>query len=311
MWRSVAPGLEFVVLPDAGPATEAAAEHIDIAVFSADLWLEGRAAPFMRTLLAAPHATWLHMFSAGLDDPVFARLAERGLTITHSAGTSATPIAHTVLMNVIALCRGGRHWQVAQSERRWANGPTADVEGRRMAIVGLGAIGSEVARIAQHFGIEVIGLRRTPTGGETCTTWSIDRLHDVLPTIDDLVLTAPLTDETRGIIGAAELALLPQGAHVHNVGRGELLDEAALIDALQRGHLGGAALDVFAVEPLPSHSPLWDMPNVIVTPHSAGTTPLAAQRAAEVFTRNLRHLSLGEPLTNVGFGSTVPPLRRK
>ena len=311
MWRAIDPALEIVVLPDEGTLEPTELERIDMAVFSADLWLEGRGAPFMRALLSAPHAGWLHMFSAGLDDPVFARLAERGLTITHSAGSSATPIAHTVIMNVIALCKGGRRWPVAQTEHRWASGPTTDVEGRRMGIVGLGAIGSEIARLAPHFGIEVIGLRRAPDGTETCPTVTVDRLHEVLPMLDDLVLAAPLTDATRGLIGAAELALLRPGAHVHNVGRGELLDEHALIEQLQSGHVGGAALDVFAVEPLPADSLLWDMPNVIVTPHSAGTTPLASQRAAEVFTTNLRLLTAGQPLTNVGFGRSVPPLRQK
>ena len=117
---------------------------------------------------------------------------------------------------------------------------------------------------------------------------------------DDLVLTAPLTPDTRGIIGAAELAMLPQGAHVVNVGRGELVDEPALVAALQAGHLGGAALDVFVVEPLPDASPLWDLPNVIVTPHSAGTTPLSAMRAAEIFADNLLRFTEGRPLRNVG-----------
>ena len=102
-------------------------------------------------------------------------------------------------------------------------------------------------------------------------------LHELLPLIDDLVLTAPLTADTRGIIGQRELSLLPRGAHVVNVGRGELIDEVALVASLQSGHVGGAALDVFVVEPLPTESPLWDMPNVIVTPHSAGGSPLAAQ----------------------------------
>jgi phosphoglycerate dehydrogenase-like enzyme len=203
-------------------------------------------------------------------------------------------------MHVIALCREARAFGIAQSEHRWANSGTLDVEGRRMGIIGLGAIGSEVARLAAHFGIDVIGVRRTPTGTEPCTTWPVTRLHELLPQVDDLVLTAPLTDDTRGIIGRRELALLPQGAHVVNVGRGELVDEPALVAALQSGHLGGAALDVFAVEPLPPDSPLWDLPNVIVTPHSAGTTELSAQRAADIFADNLRRFTSGRPLVNVG-----------
>lgn len=306
VWRSIDPTLQFLELPRDRMMTPDEIERIDLAVFSADLWREERGAPFMKVLLQAPNATWLHMFSAGLDNPVFTALGQQGITVTHSAGSSAVPIAHTVIMHVIALCREARAFGVAQSEHRWANSDTIDVEGRRMAIIGLGAIGSEVARLAAHFGIDVVGMRRTPTGDEPCTTWPISRLHELLPQVDDLVLTAPLTDETRGIIGAAELALLPHGAHVVNVGRGELLDEEALVAALRSGHLGGAALDVFVVEPLPADSPLWDLPNVIVTPHSAGTTELSAQRAADVFADNLRRFTAGSPLRNVGVEATPP-----
>lgn len=275
-------------------------EQIDLAVFSADLWQEQRGGSFMKVLLQAPNAKWLHMFSAGLDDPVFAALTQRGMTVTHSAGSSAVPIAHTVIMHVISLCREARAFAVAQTQQRWDNRDTVDVEGRRMGIVGLGSIGTEVARLATHFGISVTGLRRTPTGDEPCLTWPIQRLHELLPHIDDLVLTAPHNDQTRGIIGAAELALLPRGAHIVNVGRGELIDEHALVAALQSGHIGGAALDVFSVEPLPPTSPLWGLPNVIITPHSAGTTPLAAHRAAEVFLDNLRRFTEGSTLRNIG-----------
>ena len=167
-----------------------------------------------------------------------------------------------------------------------------------MAVVGMGAIGAEVARLAAHFGVHVIGVRRTPRGDEPCETWPTSRLHELLLQVDDLVLTAPLTDETRGLIGAYEFALLPQGAHVINVGRGPVIDEAALIAALQSGHLGGAALDVFEVEPLPTTNPLWEMPNVIVTPHSSGNTDLAIERTLEVFTDNLGRYARGEPLQN-------------
>ena len=167
-----------------------------------------------------------------------------------------------------------------------------------MAIVGLGAIGGEVARIAPAFGMRVIGLRRNPRGDEPCETWPVSRLHELLPTVDDLVLTAPLNDDTRGLIGATELALLRPGAHVINVGRGQVLDEAALIAALQSGQVGGAALDVFEVEPLPTESPLWEMDNVIVTPHSSGNTDLAVERVIEIFADNLRRFVADEPLRN-------------
>lgn len=300
VWRAIDPTLQYLELPRDRMLEADEIARIDIAVFSADLWRDQRGASFMKVLLQAPNATWLHMFSAGLDNPVFGLLAEQGVTVTHSAGSSAVPIAHTVIMHVIALCREARAFGVAQSEHRWANSGTLDVEGRRMGIIGLGSIGTEVARLAAHFGIDVVGVRRSPTGDEPCETWPVTRLHELLPRIDDLVLTAPLTPETRGIIGARELSLLPQGAHVVNVGRGELVDEAALVDALRSGHLGGAALDVFVVEPLPAESELWDLRNVVVTPHSAGTTALSAQRAADIFADNLRRWADGTPLRNIG-----------
>jgi phosphoglycerate dehydrogenase-like enzyme len=238
------------------------------------------------------------MFSAGTDNPVFAQLLRQGCRLTNSVGASATPIAHTVIMHTIALCREAHTFAMAQRDRRWVESTVADVEGRTMGIVGLGSIGGEVARLAQHFGVRVIGMRRTPRGDEPCETWPTSRLHELLPLVDDLVLTAPLTDETQGIIGATELALLRPGAHIINVGRGQLIDEPALIASLQSGHIGGAALDVFVVEPLPANNPLWDLPNVIVTPHSAGGTPLADRRALAMFEENLSRYVRGADLIN-------------
>ena len=274
--------------------------RIDIAVFSADLWLENRGAPFMRVLLGAPNLRWLHMFSAGLDDPVFERLRQQGVTVTHSAGSSAIPIAHTVMMQLVAMCRAGRRFAIAQSSHEWTDHEVVDVEGRTVGIVGMGGIGSEVARLAAAFGMRAIGLRRTPTGNEPCPTWRSDRLHELLPLVDDLVLCAPLTADTNGLIGARELSLLRHGAHLVNVGRGQLLDEAALIAALNTGQVGAAALDVFNVEPLPTESPLWDHPNVLITPHTAGATDSAAVRAGEIFAANLQRWTVGEPLLNIG-----------
>jgi phosphoglycerate dehydrogenase-like enzyme len=300
VWRAVDPTLEFLVLPQDRHLDEQEMARIDLAVFSADLWREKTGAPFMKVVLQAPNVQWLHMFSAGLDNPVFGTLMERGITVTHSAGSSAVPIAHSVIMHVIGMCRNAREMAIAQSASRWANRDALDVEGRRMLIVGLGGIGTEVARLAAHFGVDVTGLRRTPTGDEPCRTLPIEQLHELLPQTDDLVLTAPLTPSTRGIIGATELALLPAGAHLVNVGRGELIDEPALVEALRSGRVGAAALDVFAVEPLPADSPLWAMEHVTVTPHNSGATPLAADRAADVFVDNLRRFTNGTPLRNVG-----------
>ena len=271
--------------------------EIDIAFFSGDIWPD-RAANFMRVALDAPNLRWIHVFSAGVDHPVFGMFRARGVQLTTSSGSSAVPIAHSVIMHVLALCRQARMFSDNQARREWVRSDVTDVEGRTIGVVGLGAIGTEVSRLASHFGMHVIGLRRAPTGDEPCETWSTDRLPELLALVDDLVLTAPLTDVTRGMIGTEQLAMLKRGAHIVNVGRGELIDEQALIAALRSGQVGGAALDVFTTEPLAGDSPLWSLSNVIVTPHSAGTTPLSRHRAVEIFTDNLGRYVRGEPLRN-------------
>lgn len=275
-------------------------ERIDAAVVSAEIWNENRISSFMKVVVQAPRLQWLQMFSAGLDDPVFAMLRDKGVTVTHAAGSSGIPIAHTVMMHLVAMCRDSRALHCAQDDKRWAERDVTDVEGRTVGIIGLGGIGQHVARLASAFGMRPIGLRRTPTGDEPCETWPTSRLHELLPLVDDLVLTAPLTTQTRGLIGRDELALLGRGVHLVNVARGELVDEQALVEALVSGHVGAAALDVFTVEPLPAESPLWTLPTVTVTPHSAGATPLAADRAAAIFLDNLGRWHRGETLRNVG-----------
>lgn len=287
-------------MPHDRRVTDEEMARIDAAVVSSDIWTEGRVPSFMKVVVQAPRLQWLQMFSAGLDNPVFAMLRDKGVLVTHAAGSSGIPIAHTVMMHIVAMCRAARPLHIAQSEQRWADSDVIDVEGRTVGIVGLGGIGAHVARLAPAFGMRAIGLRRSPTGDEPCETWPTSRLHDLLRVVDDLVLTAPLTPETRGMLGASELAALRPGAHLVNVARGELIDEPALIEALRSGHVGAAALDVFATEPLPPESPLWSMPNVTVTPHSAGATPLAADRAAAIFLDNLGRWHRGEELVNVG-----------
>ena len=160
------------------------------------------------------------------------------------------------------MCRNGRRLAVAQSNCDWLDVDVVDVEGRTVGIIGFGAIGAEVARLASAFGMHPIGMRRSPRGDEPCPVWTTDRLHELLRIADDIVLCAPLNESTNGMIGPTELALLRPGAHLVNVGRGQLIDEPALVDALTTGRLAAAALDVFAVEPLPIDSPLWTLPKI-------------------------------------------------
>ena len=159
-------------------------------------------------------------------------------------------------------------------------------------------IGDETARLGGAFGMNVVGCRRTVSGNEPCETRTFDALAELLGWADYVVLALPLTDDTTGLIGADEFALMKPTARLINVGRGGLVDEPALIDALQSGRLAGAGLDVFAVEPLPADSPLWDMPNVIVTPHNSGSTERANERAVEIFVDNLGRFVRADALRN-------------
>ena len=278
---AAAPGAEFVVLGES-PVSDADIDRLTIAFFSSDAW-PGRTAALMGPVLRAPRLEWLHTFSAGLDDPVFARLTDRGVLVTNSPGAAAPAIAHSVIHHLITLIRELDEIGRDRDRRRWHHRVTDDPADLRLGIIGLGSIGSEVARLATAMGMDVVGLRRHPTGTEPCATWAPDRLGDLLARSDALVMCAPLTDETRDMLGADEFASMPRGSYFVNVGRGECVDESALIDALRRGHLAGAALDVFAVEPLPEDSPLWDMERVIITPHSSGSTHRSARRAEDTF----------------------------
>jgi D-2-hydroxyacid dehydrogenase (NADP+) len=270
---------------------------IEVACLSPDLW--PRWSPsYMRVCLDAPGLRWLHSGSAGVDHPVFRMILDRGARLTNSSGSSGRAIAHHVIMNLLALRRDLPRFLRHQARREWNVRDLGDVEGTTVGVLGMGPIGLEVARLAIEFGMHPIGLRRTVAGDEPCETWTFARLDELLRRVDALVLALPLTAETHHLIGARELALLPTGAHIVNVGRGELIDETALTDALVRGHIGAAALDVTEVEPLPDDSPLWDMPNVIVTPHAAGATASTRRRALELFADNFERFVGGRPLAN-------------
>jgi len=271
--------------------------RVELAHFSADLY-PATSLAFLRSCIDAPNLRWLHLFNAGVDHPIFTSFLDRGVRLTTSSGASATPIAHHVAMCLLALARDLPGSLRRQAAHDWEPRRADDVEGRTVGIVGMGPIGCETARLADALGMRAVGVRRTVRGDEPCETWTLDRLPELLPIVDDLVLALPLTDGTRGLVGAAELGRLRRGARLVNVGRGELVDEDALVDALRSGHLGGAALDVFRTEPLPATSPLWDLPNVIVSPHSSGDTPLTEIRAGQAFVDNLGRWVRGERLRN-------------
>lgn len=288
--------------PDARLTDEECA-RIDIANFSADM-VPAYSRSFFSAAQRAKNLRWFHVFNAGTDLPVFQRLLASGVRITNSSGAAAAPIAQCAIAGMLLLGRGFPEWLDAQRRRAWESHdperPPADLAGQRMLVIGLGAIGNEIARLATAVGLEVTAIRRSPkrAGDHARVVLPPAALQAALPTADWLALACPLTPETRRLIGERELALLPRGARILNIARGEVVDEAAMIAALRSGQLGGAYLDVFETEPLATDSPLWELPNVVVTPHNSGASSGNDARAASYFLRNLAAWGKGEPLEN-------------
>jgi phosphoglycerate dehydrogenase-like enzyme len=253
------------------------------------------------TLRQASHLQWVHIHSAGADRPIFGELRARGVTVTTSSGTNAQVVAQTAIAGLLALARRFPQLMAAQQQRSWqpmiGSALPRDLEGQTAVVVGWGPIGQHIGRLLDVLGLHKVVVRRSALlvpGAQRVV--GFEDLHAVLPTADWLILACPLTAQTRELVDARALALLPPGAQLINVARGEVVNELDLIDALQRGALAGAFLDVFAHEPLPADSPLWAMPHVMVTPHAAGHSDGHYRRVADVFIDNLGRWARGEAL---------------
>ena len=232
---------------------------------------------------------WIHLLSAGADRLLQQDLPFERLRISTSSGVHAATIGEYVMAGVLYHTKYLGRFTRQQLERRWERGPQDELEGRTIGIIGLGAIGEGIAARAKGFGMRVIGIKRTPGSVPNVDqAYGPEGLHDVLGQADVLAVTVPLTPATRNLLGPAEFELMREGAILVNVGRGHVVDEVALAAALREGRLSGATLDVFADEPLPTDSPLWDLDNVLITPHIAGETPQYMRKAARVFVENYR-----------------------
>lgn len=291
------PGLTPVLYVGEDPVDPSLLNDVEVAVFSGDVWPD-RSRGLMISILKSPNLKWLHTFSTGVDNPAFQSLADRGVRITTSAGSSASPIAQTVMMYMLALSRHLPLVQQQQRDKVWKQQRFDELDGSSVAVIGMGPIGQEVVRLAMAFNMNVTACRRTPSGDEPCPTRPLSELRDVVAANRWVVLALPLTNDTRLIFGEKEFAAMQQNSYFINVGRGELVNEPALIKHLQSGHLAGAGLDVFTSEPLEDESPLWSMSNVIVTPHSSGSSNSTADRAAAIFIENFPRYINDEPLRN-------------
>lgn len=252
---------------------------------------------------------WIQSWAAGADW-LFDReelTAKPDLVVTTSSGVHAAPVAEHALGMLAMLARRFPSMLDAQRERRWTGDDYTydtmmELTGGTLVLVGTGAIGQRIARLAAALDMHIVGVRRTPSGEPVppiSETVGPERLHDALATADATVVTLPKTRETEGLFDQAAFATMKPGALFVNVGRGEVVQESALVEALQSGPLRGAGLDVFEDEPLPEDSPLWTLENVVLTPHIAGITPHYPERAATLFIENLRRWRRGKPLNNV------------
>ena len=267
---------------------------------SRPLFLEGR------------NLRWVHSAAAGVGSALFPEMVESEVLFTNSAGIHAIPIAEYVVGGVLHLLRGFDFAVARQRERRWDKSPFIDLDAPirelgecRALIIGAGGLGSAIATRLACFGARCTGVRRrpelgAPEGFERVIGPDPEALDAEIPHADILILAAPQTRTTRGLIGGSRLARLPRGAIVVNVARGALLDEDALADAIERGALRGAVLDVFAEEPLPAGSRLWTLPSILITPHVSAVSPAGFwRRELDLFIENWRRYVRGEPLRNL------------
>jgi phosphoglycerate dehydrogenase-like enzyme len=254
-----------------------------------------------KVLTLAPRLRWLHTPSAGVDHLLIPPVLERGITITNSAGVHAIPIAEFVLALLLAHVKRLAGYRAAQAEARWERGlEPAELYERTLLILGVGGIGQAIADRAAAFGMRVWGSRRSPRpmpGVERVV--GMDGWRPLLPEADFVVVAAPLTPETRGMLDGSAFAAMRRTAYLVNIARGAIVDEAAMLEALRAGRIAGAALDTFEQEPLSPEHPLWALPNVLITPHTTSGSPRMRERQVALFSENLRRFRNNEPLLNV------------
>jgi phosphoglycerate dehydrogenase-like enzyme len=275
------------------------------AIETADVALASRLSPAM--VERAARLRWVHSTAAAVGILPLPELSARNIAVTNSRGIQAATMAEHVMGGLLVLSRRFNLMLDAQRDRRWIQNDLAteawpwSLKGRKMTILGFGTTGDEVARRAHAFGMRVTGIRRRwdqPAPEHVDRICSPDHLRDALRGTDVLVISAPSIPATERMIGDDHLALLNRGAIIINVARAKIVDEAAMIAALRTGQLGGAVLDVFDREPLESSSPLWSLPNVVISPHSSGVRPDHWDEVIDLFSENLQRFQNGELLLN-------------
>jgi len=322
--RAAEPRAEVVHEPDLLPPARYPADHRGDPEFRRDPEAEARwrallqeaevlfgvpedSAAGLAEVVGLPRLRWVHATSAGAGEVVRraelpAEALER-ITITTSSGVHAIPLAEFAILGLLAIAKDLPRFVEDQRARAWpeVRRPLRELDGQTLLLVGLGEIGRETARLAKAFGMRTVGIRRSqqPPPEHVDEVHGPDRLAELADRADAMVVSLPLTEETAGLIDRDVIERLPSGCIFVNVGRGGVVDEPALVKALAERRIAGAVLDVFATEPLPQDSPLWSLPNVLVTPHAVALSARENERIAELFVANLRRYLDGEPLAKV------------
>jgi phosphoglycerate dehydrogenase-like enzyme len=316
--RAVDPRLEITYRPDLlaeprypadhhPPLQRSSAQAAEWAVLlsEAEVMLDVDGPSMANFPARVPKLRWIQASSSGIGEWVKRLgIVDSPIVVTNAAGLHSVALAEYVLFAMLYFARRWPEMVAEQRAHRWERCAIDTLEGKTLGIVGLGNVGRTIAQVAQPFGVRVIGNRRSPSEQSSSQTSSVSTVYGpegltaLLRESDFVVLIVPHTAETVGLIGPAELAWMRPGAVLINIARGSVVDEPAMIEALRSGHLGGAALDVVASEPLAADSPLWDMPNVIITPHSMSTATSENARLTDLFADNLRRYVNDEPLRN-------------
>lgn len=266
-------------------------------------WFYLKAETLHKILAAAPQLRWQQTPSAGVNHILTPQYRERKIILTNGAGSFAVPIAEFVLAYMLSHAKQLRQLAALQADRTWKRSidlPLQEISGATLLIIGAGSIGQAIAQRASAFEMRVWGSRRQPQpllGFERVV--GADEWRSLLPKADYVVLATPLTPETRGLFDRQALRSMRASAYLINIARGAVVDEAALLTALQEGWIAGAGLDTFDTEPLPPESPFWLLPNVVITPHCSGMTPRIVDRTIDLFLDNLDRYRSGQPLRNV------------
>ena len=284
--------------PDLEVAAGASDEVLDCHVEDAEVLLAWRFP--VNALKRARRLRWIQLTSAGVDHVLDGVAELRAVVVTNTRGIHAELMADYAMGAMVMLQWSFPRLLRQQQARSWRHQYTESLAGKTLGVVGVGAIGGEIARRGAAAGMTVLGMRRDPRPvGGVERMFGPAELREMLPLCDFVVLVVPATPATRRMVGEGELRRMRRTAFLVNVARGSVVDEPALVRALEEGWIAGAALDVFETEPLPATSPLWAMENVIVTPHIAGEPDDYPRRVMTVFEENIRRFREGRPLVNV------------